>query len=243
MSYEMCVMGWVQPYDTAGDVKSADTGFRVVLAAPVVTSGGSAAASAAASVAASVADARLRIELDAQAMVLLDGELQGSFGVGKPLELTGLQHGSHRIEASPLTPGYAGAAATVELTDAAPVTVRLHLEPPPGRAQSPAPPALTSEERRGVRQQLSDLGYPCDPASDRFDRAFAVVLREFQRESGLAITGQLTAETRRVLEERSARRRQRAKSPAHSPPAQPGGRYLPRPAHAPAELWMDPAPP
>ncbi|WP_295393069.1 SUMF1/EgtB/PvdO family nonheme iron enzyme [uncultured Thiodictyon sp.] len=223
----------VQPYDTAGDVTSADTGLRVVLAAPVVTSGGSAAAS--------VADARLRIELDARAMVLLDGELQGSFGVGTPLELTGLRHGSHRIEASPLTPGYTPAAATVDLPDAAPVTVRLHLEPPPARAQSA--PALTSDERRRVRQQLSDLGYPCDPASDRFDRAFAVVLREFQRESGLAMTGQLSAETRRVLEERSARQRQRAKSPAHSTPPPPGGRYLQSPAHIPAEPWMDPAPP
>ncbi|WP_295449737.1 SUMF1/EgtB/PvdO family nonheme iron enzyme [uncultured Thiodictyon sp.] len=236
----------VQPYDAAGDVKTADTGFRVVLAAPVVTSvGRRSAPPAPAPASAGVADGRLRIEVDAYALVLLDGELQGSFGVGRPLELTGLRRGKHRIEVSPLVPGYAKAAATVDLTDGEPVNVQIHLEPPPGRADSP--PELTPDERRRVRQQLSELGYPCDGASDRFDRAFTVVLRDFQRQSGLPMTGQLTAETRILLERRSAEQRQlarpSARSAADAPPRRPGG-YIPQfPDRARDERWMDPATP
>jgi hypothetical protein len=70
-------------------------------------------------------------------------------------------------------------------------------------------------------------------------------LREFQRQSGLPMTGQLTAETRTVLERRSAEQRQQLR-PARSAgavPAQPGGHSLQFPDRVPEERWMDPATP
>jgi len=216
----------VQPYDVAGDVNTPDTGFRVVLAAPVVTSG--------------VLASPLRIEADAFAMVLVDGAVQGSCGPGQPLEVRGLTSGSHRIEASPLVSGYAKGQATVEVTGAAPVLVRIHLAPIPKAATSV--PELTSVQRRRVRQHLSELGYPCDGTSDRFDRAFRVVLSEFQRESGLPVTGDLTVETQALLERRSAERRAQEQAPAVSPApgAASGGRYFQMPDRRPESGWMDP---
>ncbi|AUB83954.1 SUMF1/EgtB/PvdO family nonheme iron enzyme [Candidatus Thiodictyon syntrophicum] len=235
----------VQPYDSAGDVKTADTGFRVVLAAPVVTSAARvpAAPPPPAPPRETPADGHLRIEVDAYAMVLVDGEVKGSFDAGRPLELRGLRTGSHRIEVSPLVSGYPKAEKTVVLTDAEPVSIQIHLEPTPERAESLLD--LNPDQRRRVRRQLNDLGYPCDPASDRFDRGFQVVLREFQRESGLPITGKLTPETRAQLERRAAEQ-QRARKAAERAPApapQPGGRYLQPADSAPDGRWMDPAAP
>lgn len=249
----------VQPYDAAGDVKTADTGFRVVLAAPVVTSAARvpaaprppapdqdrpAAATAPASApvpprAASV-DGHLRIEVDAAAMVYVDGEVKGAVKAGLPLDLTGLAHGSHRIKAQS---SYAQAQTTVQLTDPAPVEVHIHLEQTPDRAESLL--GLTPDERRRVREQLSQLGYPCDPASDRFDRGFRVVLAEFQRHAGLAVTGHLTPETRAQLERRVAERQRALKAAerAPAPPPHPGGHYLQPADPAPDGRWMDPAAP
>jgi hypothetical protein len=57
------------------------------------------------------------------------------------------------------------------------------------------------EERSGVRQRLEHLGYYFDMAGEPTRETDAVALRRFQRDRGLAATGELDDETRRALAE------------------------------------------
>ena len=186
-----------------------------------------------------VAGGNLRIEVDAYALVLIDGELKGSFDAGVPLQVPGLAGGRHLLEASPLESGYAPAALTVELKPDEPLVVALHLEPTPERAELRL--NLQSDERRQVRQQLRTLGHPCDPASDRFDRGFRVVLREFQRQSKLPATGYLTPETRALLERRVVEQKRSEPPPGTVP--RPGGEYIKIPDRPRQQYMIDRDPP
>ena len=265
----------VQPFDAAGDVKTADTGFRVVLAAPVATSTarrpaaarpaiptpGNARAPMApddrpATVPAAVADGRVRIAVDAAAIIMVDGEVKGAASEGRPLVLSGLPRGAHRIEAQAAQ--HQGAATRVELTNARVVEVSLHLEPTPERAETLL--ALTPDQRRRIRGQLNQLGYSIDPAAERFDPGFRQALRLFQQQVRLPVTGYLNVETLSLLARRANDRHPvspppagpastptaRPAGPMGAPPSprpavpRPGGRYLQFPESEPAERWMDP---
>ena len=253
----------VQPFDAAGDVKTADTGFRVILAAPVVTStarrpaatpGSSRSAPVPdtwqASVPSAVADGRVRIAVDAAAIILVDGEVKGAAGEGRPLVLTGLPHGSHRIEAQ--AAHHQGAETRVELTNARVAEVTLHLEPTPERAEALL--ALKPDQRQRVRGQLNQLGFFIDPADDRFDQGFRQVLRLFQHQARLPATGYLNVETLALLARRATATRPvsppsagappspspRPVAPVDATPSRPGGRYLQFPEGEPEERWMDP---
>jgi len=180
--------------------------------------------------------------VDASAIVLVDGEVRGAAGVGRPLAVTGLPRGSRRIEVR--AAGHETTISIVELIDATPVAVRIHLEPTPERVESQL--RLTPEDRRRIRAQLGQLGYPSDASQDLFDSGFRQMLRQFQQQSGLPPTGYLTAETRTLLGGRTIepRRPPRApeppRLPADGPAPLPGGRYLQFPEPAPNERWMDP---
>ena len=249
----------VQPYDSAGDVKTADTGFRVVLAAPVVTTAARRPAAAASGGAAAgprplpaaglpppsppAADGRLRIEVDAAAIVLVDGEVKGAAGAGRALEVKGLARGRHQVEAR--ASGDRVAEASLEIGSAAPVRVRLHLDPTPEQVEMAL--ALGSAERRRVREQLDRLGYQVVAVSDRFDTDFRNVLRQFQGHEGLSVTGFLNAETRSRLALRVVQRGQpeRPLQPSRpvppAPPPRPGGSVLEFPEAGPGGGWMDPS--
>ncbi len=257
----------VQPYDSAGDVKTADTGFRVVLAAPVVTTaarrpavaapdGGTTVARPAPTAGLPVpspspppADGRLRIEVDQAAIVLVDGEVQGAAVAGRALEVKGLARGTHQVEAR--AAGGRSAQTSLEIGSAVPALVRLHLDPTPEQVELAL--ALGSAERLRVRKQLDDLGYPAGPVSDRFDASFRRVLRRFQEDEGLPVTGFLNLETRSRLALRVVQRGQPERplqpprpmpnQPPNQPPPRPGGSVLEFPDAGPGGGWMDPAPP
>ncbi len=265
----------VQPYDAAGDVKTADTGFRVVLAAPVVTSaarlparpavpsvGGLAPvlpapssapesaprpASGPPSESAPIRDAPIRdgqilIEVDVSAIILVDGEVKGAAVAGQPLKLPGLPRGSRRLEAR--ASGDRNAIRTVELTGAEPVSIRIQLGLTPEQAETLL--GLKPEERRQIRGQLAQLGYPSGPGRDRFDQGFRLALSQFQGQARLPATGYLNAETRALIERRTAGLKRSGQAPAQSPSRAdtsttlPGGGYLHFPEPAGAERWMDP---
>lgn len=221
----------VQPYDAAGDVTTADTGFRVVLAAPVVTSvsklavpeeaAGSPGARrtvplpleptpapapippAQAPAAATVRDGRLRVYVDTKSLVLVDGEIKGAAVVGGYLEVTGLAHGTRQVEAR--AAGYASARTPVEIPGPAPVDVRIRMEPTPERAEALL--ALTAVERRRLQKQLGELGYTCDPAQDQLSQGCRAMLQQFQDRNGLQATGYMNSETRDLLARQAAERK------------------------------------
>jgi hypothetical protein len=263
----------VQPYDTAGDVKTADTGFRVVLAVPVVTSVARRSAASAAPVSAAlapasasapaspqsaappvsrpaptpasapVADGRVRIEVDTSAIIMIDGEVKGAAGEGRPLVLAGLPRGNHRIEAQ--AAHHQGADVQVELAGTRVAEVSLHLEPTPERAETLL--ALKPDQRQRIRAKLNQLGFSIDPADNRFDQGFRQALRLFQHQALLPVTGYLNAATLTLLERRATAARPLPPPPTAGPPARanvtpvrPGGRYLQFPDSEPAERWMDP---
>lgn len=266
----------VQPYDTAGDVKTADTGFRVVLAVPVVTvaarrptaSTAPAAASApalatapatpqpavppvsrSASAPAPVADGRVRIAVDTSAIIMVDGEVKGAAGEGRPLVLAGLPRGKHHIEAQ--AANHQGAEMQVDLASARVAEVSLHLEPTPERSETLL--ALKPDQRQRIRAKLNQLGFSIDPADNRFDQGFRQALRLFQHQARLPVTGYLNAATLTLLERRAAVARPLPAPPTSPPsptagpaarasatPVRPGGRYLQFPDSEPAERWMDP---
>ncbi|HYN79073.1 MAG TPA: SUMF1/EgtB/PvdO family nonheme iron enzyme [Lamprocystis sp. (in: g-proteobacteria)] len=258
----------VQPYDAAGDVRTADTGFRVVLATPVVTSMGrrppatgavdatrppgttesAAPAQAPASAAAAVVrDGRLRVHVDAKALVDLDGEVKGAAGTGRPLELTGLSRGTHQIQVR--AAGYPLSTRQVDITGAALVEVFVHLEANP--EQSEGLLRLTPNDRQSITEQLSRLGFNCRLAQGQFNEGCRQGVRELQNRGGLPVTGYLTAKTRGLIEQRIDERNQEQQAarrgvlgaPVTPPP--PSNRYLqfPEPRTGDALDWLAPPPP
>jgi N-acetylmuramoyl-L-alanine amidase len=57
-----------------------------------------------------------------------------------------------------------------------------------------------ADELTGVQKRLNNLGYDCGDAAGELDEATRTALWRFQREHGLAETGEPDAETRRLLE-------------------------------------------
>jgi hypothetical protein len=234
----------VQPYDAAGDVRTADTGFRVVLAAPVVTSmakrpvpaavdgaadapdtRGATATDPATPTAAVAATGRLRVyvDLDSSAFIHVDGEIKGLASGGRPVEVSGLSLGPHLIEVR--ARGYPSAEEWVQVTGDAPVEVRMSLEPTPERAEELL--GLSTADRQLIVDQLGELGYLCRLTQGKFGRDFRRVLGAFQRRQDLEVTGYLTAATRALIERQVAARKQRPQAAGAGvtpPPA--SGRYL-----------------
>ena len=264
----------VQPFDAGGDVRTGDTGFRVVLAAPVVTSmakrpaasvavGGSAAGTSAANLAAgpegadetatdpvptaepesaSVLDGRLRIQVDTSALVFVDGEIKGAAGMDRPMEVSGLSRGPHRVEVR--AAGYPDAEEWVEVTGETPVELSLHLEPTPERAEELL--GLSPADRQLIVDQLGELGYLCRLTQGKFGRDFRRVLGAFQRRQDLEVTGYLTAATRTLIERQvAARKQQRQAAGAGVTPPPASGRYLQFPERETdgGMNWTDPLPP
>jgi len=215
----------VQPYDAAGDVRTADTGFRVVLAAPVVTSmakrpvpaavdeaadepdtRGATATDPATPTAAVAATGRLRVyvDLDSSAFIHVDGEIKGLTSGGRPVEVSDLSLGPHLIEVR--ARGYPSAEEWVQVTGDAPVEVRMSLEPTPERAEEIL--RLNQTERQLIVEQLGELGYLCRLNQGKFEADFRRILKAFQRDHQLPATGYLTAATRTLIERQAAARRQ-----------------------------------
>ncbi len=215
----------VQPYDAAGDVRTADTGFRVVLAAPVVTSmakrpvpaavdgaadapdtRGATATDTAPPTAAVAAAGRLRVyvDLDSSAFIHVDGEIKGLASGGRPVEVSDLSLGPHLIEVR--ARGYPNAEEWVQVTGDTPVEVRMSLEPTPERAEEIL--RLNQTERQLIVDQLGELGYLCRLNQGKFGADFRRILKAFQRDHRLPATGYLTAATRTLIERQAAARRQ-----------------------------------
>jgi hypothetical protein len=234
----------VQPYDAAGDVRTADTGFRVVLAAPVVTSmakrpvpaavdgtvdgpdtRGETATDAASPTAAVAAAGRLRVyvDLDTSAFIHVDGEIKGLASGGRPVEVSGLSSGPHLVEVR--ARGYPDAEEWVTVSGEEPVEVRLHLEPTPERDEELL--RLNLADRQLIVEQLGELGYLCRLTQGKFGRDFRRVLKAFQGDHRLPTTGYLTAATLALIERQVAARKQREqKAGAGVTPPPASGRYL-----------------
>ena len=233
----------IQPYDSKGDVQTADTGFRVLLAASVVTSlsklsvptdagqapqqmpdGGSLVGAGRAP-----ADhlPPAPVSTPPAAPPAQDGHLQIRVDAKSIVLVDGEVRGAAIVggylEVSGLArgtrlvearaAGYADAETRVQIDGADPVEVRLHLEPTPERAESLL--ALTRADRYRVQKQLEELGYTCDPTQNNLSPGCRAQLEQFQQRNGLPPTGYMNAETRALLE-RQAVERQRQRQSADS---------------------------
>ena len=246
----------LQPYDSAGDVRTADTGFRVMLAAPVVTSvsklsaptdsgrvpqqmpnGGSAAETGRA--AADDASPAPVSNLPAGPSVP-DGRMKIRVDAKSIVLIDGEVRGAAVVggyldvgglprgtrRVEARAAGYASAVTQVEIDGADPVEVRLHLEPTPEGAEYQL--ALTRADRHKVQKQLGELGYSCDPDQRELSPGCRAQLEQFQLRNGLSATGYMNPETRTLLERQAVERKRQRQS------ADPGfGRaeVTPPPAH------------
>ncbi len=249
----------VQPYDAAGDVRTADTGFRVVLAAPVVTSmakrpvsaavdgaadasdtPGATATDPATPTAAVAATGRLRVyvDLESSAFIHVDGEIKGLTSGGRPVEVSGLSLGPHLIEVR--ARGYPNAEEWVQVTGDAPVEVRMSLEPTPERAEELL--RLNAADRQLIVEQLGELGYLCRLNQGKFEADFRRILKAFQRDHQLPATGYLTAVTRALIERQVAARKQRQQTVGAGvtpPPASGRYRQVPERQSGGGMNWTD----
>ncbi|WP_295613122.1 SUMF1/EgtB/PvdO family nonheme iron enzyme [uncultured Lamprocystis sp.] len=253
----------VQPYDAAGDVRTADTGFRVVLAAPVMTSMAKRAVPAAVDGAADEPDTRdatarepatptaavaaagrlrVSVDLDSSAFIHVDGEIKGLASGGRPVEVSGLSPGPHLVAVR--ARGYPDAEEWVTVSGAAPVEVSLHLEPTPERAEESL--GLKQADRQSIVDQLGELGYLGRLNQGKFEADFRRILKAFQRDHQLPATGYLTTATLALIERQVAARKQRQQTAgAGVTPPPSSGRYLQVPERQTdgGMNWTDTVPP